>query len=126
MLHKTQDEIKWNINICNERKYWYENLLNKFIKTPEIYPNYSKHNIYEKDNDTLNNPTIFKRSKCGKIIYLRNNNFFGLFPLSPASLIHYIIKRWIIEENNPIKIFNKIVNNTTMDISDHQTILIFY
>ena len=80
----------------------------------------------EKDNDTLNNPTIFKRSKCGKIIYLRNNNFFGLFPLSSASLIHYIIKRWIIEENKLIKIFNKIVNNTTMDISDHQTILIFY
>ena len=116
MLYKAWDEVKWNINICNERKYWYENLLNKFIKTSEICLNCSKHNINEKDNNMLNNPIIFKFSKCGKVVYLRNNNFFGFFSRTLESLIHYIIKRLLIEENNAIKIFNKIVNNTTIYI----------
>ena len=116
MLYKAWDEVKWNINICNERKYWYENLLNKFIKTSEICLNFSKHNINEKDNNMLNNPIIFKFSKCGKVVYLRNNNFFGFFSRTLESLIHYIIKRLLIEENNAIKIFNKIVNNTTIYI----------
>ena len=116
MLYKAWDEVKWNINICNERKYWYENLLNKFIKTSDICLNCSTHNINEKDNNMLNNPIIFKFSKCGKVVYLRNNNFFGFFSRTLESLIHYIIKRLLIEENNAIKIFNKIVNNTTIYI----------
>ena len=71
----------------------------------------------------LNNPIIFKFSKCGKVVYLRNNNFFGFFSRTLESLIHYIIKKLLIEENNAIKIFNKIVNNTTnIYISDDQTI----
>ena len=40
MLQKTADELKWNINISNERKYWYENIINIFIKIPKICPNY--------------------------------------------------------------------------------------
>ena len=122
MLQKTADELKWNINISNERKYWYENIINIFVKIPKICPNCSKHNVNEKDNNTLNNPILFKCSKCGKVIYLRNNSFFGLFPRTPASLIDYIIKRWLLEENNATKIYNKIVNNTTIHISDDQTI----
>ena len=60
---------------------WKKILVWKFTKTPEISPNCSKHNIYEKDNDTLNNPILFKCFKCGKVIYLRNNNFLDCFLL---------------------------------------------
>ena len=61
---KKPDEIKWNINITTEREYWHSHLLKTFIKAPLECPNYAKKNVNEKENNSLNNPIVYKFSKC--------------------------------------------------------------
>ena len=76
----------------------------------------------EKENNSLNIPIVYKCSKCGKIIYLRQNNFYSLFPRTPASVIHNILKIWLLGEQNATKIYKAISNNSTIHESDEQTI----
>lgn len=104
MESKTADEIKWNINITTEREYWYNHLFKTFIKAPLECPNCSKKNANEKKYKSLKNPIVYKCLKCGKIIYLRQNTFYSLFPRAPAYIIHNILKIWLIDELNASKI----------------------
>ena len=122
MENKISDEIKWNINITTEREYWYNHLLKTFIKVPFECPN-CKKNVKEKENNSFNNPIVYKCSKCGKIIYLRQYNFYSLFPRTTASAIHNIVKMWLIGEQNATKIYKAISNNYTFHVSDEQTII---
>ena len=78
--------------------------------------------MYEKENKSLNNPIVYKYSKWGKIIYLRQNTFYSLFPRTPASAIHNILKMWLLDELNASKIYKSITNNSAINISDEQTI----
>ena len=105
MQIRTSDEIKWKISIEAEREYLLNNLINNFIKIPEKCPLCSKTNINIKNKNSLNNPLISKCSKYGKIIYLRNDTFYSLFPRTPASIIHNIIKMNILEQKNANQIF---------------------
>ena len=122
MQIRTSDEIKWSISIEAEREYWFNNLINNFIKTPEKCPLCSKTNINIKNNNSLNNPLISKCSKCGKIIYLRNDTFYSLFPRAPASIIHNIMKMNILEQKNANQIFKSLINNSAIHINDEHTI----
>ena len=122
MENKTDDELKWNINIRDERNYWINQLIEKFLKIPKQCLNCSRINLNQIENKSLNNPILYKCSNCGKIIYLRPNSFFGLFPLTPASLIHKVINMWLIDEKNATKIYKAIINNTNIHLSTDQTI----
>ena len=85
-------------------------------------PKFCKKKCEQKENNSLNNPIVYKCSKCGKIIYLRQNNFYSLFPRTPASVIHNILKIWLLGEQNATKIYMAISNNSTIHVSVEQTI----
>lgn len=122
MLLKTSDEIKWNIDIFTERNYWKANLIKKFIIIPKACPLCASNNIHEIENSSLNNPILYKCTKYGKLLYLRKNNIFELFPRTPASLIHNVIKLWLIGEKNATNIYKNLVGNSGIRITDNQTI----
>ena len=55
-------------------------------------PKFCKKKCEQKENNSLNNHIVYKCSKCGKIIYLRQNNFYRLFQSTPAFDIYNILK----------------------------------
>ena len=126
MENKTDDELKWNINIRDERNYWINQLIEKFIKIPKQCLNCSWINLNQIENRSLNNPILYKCSNCGKIIYLRYNSFFGLFPRTPASLIHKVINMWLIDEKKATKIYKAIINNTNIHLSTVKLFVILF
>ena len=60
--------------------------------------------------------------KMQKIRYLRQNNFYSLFPRAPASVSYNILKKWLLGEQNATKIYKAKSNNSTIHISEEQTI----
>ena len=111
-----------------EYRYFYrkELLESKFNKKiynkPKACPLCASNNIHEIENSSLNNPLLYKCTKCGKLLYLIKNNIFELFPRTPASLIHNVIKLWLIGEKNAINIYKNLVENSGIRITDNQTV----
>lgn len=75
-----------------------------------------------KENSSLNNPILYKCTKCGKVLYLRKNNIFELFPRTPITLIHNVIKLWLLGEKNATNIYKNLVENSEITIIDNQTV----
>lgn len=91
----------------------------KFIIIPKACPLWASNNIHEIENASLNNPIIYKCTKCGKLLYLRKKIFLNYFP---SSLIHNVIKLWLIGEKNASNIYKNLVENSGIRIIDIQTI----
>ena len=98
------------IDIQTERTFWKNILLDIFIFPQKNCPNCGKCSLNLNDYESLNNPLITRCSsaKCRKIVFLRDNTFFGLFPRTPCSVITYILYIWFIENKNGNEIFNKL------------------
>ena len=105
MENLKDDEVKWNIKINTEREYWKKNLLGVFIPIPKSCPLCKYNILHSYENETLNNPILYRCNKCKKVIYIRELKIYGKFPCISASLIHIIIKLWIIEQLNTTQIF---------------------
>lgn len=84
--------MKWNIKINIERDYWKKNLLRIFIPIPKSCPLCKYNILLSYENETLNNPILYRCNKCKKVIYIRELTIYGKFPLTPSSIIHIIIK----------------------------------
>lgn len=84
-------------------------MIQKPVKCPLC--NYTSLSIIE--NNTINNPFIARCNNyhCRKIIYMRQNTFLDEFPRTPASLILYILKLWLIDEKNATEIYKNIKEN---------------
>ena len=82
-------------------------ILDKLVEKPNKCKlcNYTSISIVV--NNTLNNPYIrkYSNSQCRKIIYLRENTFLNEFPRTPASIILYVLKLWLIDDKNAIDIY---------------------
>lgn len=78
--------------------------------------------MHASENESLNNPIIYRCNKCKKAIYLRDHTIYGKFPRTPALIIPIIIKLWIIDEKNTTQIFEKLTNNSGIRISTIQTV----
>ncbi len=94
----TDYEDKWNINIDDERAYWANELLGRYIQLPESCRLCNSTNIALSKNHSLCSPYLARCRHCNIKMYLRDNTFFSLFPRTPASLINGILKMWLIEK----------------------------
>ena len=92
-----------------KNKYWErileKNFLGVFIPIPKSCPLCKYNILHSYENETLNNPILYRCNKCKKVIYIRELKIYGKFPCISASLIHIIIKLWIIEQLNTTQIF---------------------
>ena len=82
------------LTIEKEREFWYKIVLNACLFPSNICPkcglNFLKINNY----NTIQNPLVNRYSshKCRKIVFLKENTFFSLFPKTPITIILYIHK----------------------------------
>lgn len=114
MINEETGIINFNkindINIENERSFWYKFLLIAVITVPITCPLWNRNSINLYNNDTLNNPVIARCcwSKCRKTIFLREKKFLAHFPWTPVSIVFKIIYLWIFEKKNGNDITNTI------------------
>lgn len=89
-----------NLTVEMERIFWHKIVLNRYISPSNICPKCGVNSLKINDYNTIYNPLILICSshKCRKIVFLRENTFYSLFPKTPISLIFYIHKLWFIEE----------------------------
>jgi hypothetical protein len=116
MINQQAGRINFNnitdINIDNERMFWYKFVLLAIITVPIICPLCHKGSVNLQNNPTINNPLIGRCSwnQCRKIKYLREKTFLSYFPRTPASIIFKIINLWLVDKDNASTITTKINN----------------
>ena len=114
MINQDTGRINFNnitdINIENERIFWYKFVLVAIITIPITCPLCHKGTINLQNNPTINNPIIGRCSwnHCRKIIYLREKTFLSYFPRTPASVIFKIINLWLVDKDNTSTITSKL------------------
>jgi predicted DNA-binding protein YlxM (UPF0122 family) len=109
-----------------EREIWKTYIIDKLLNKPDKCPICAYPNINITEYNTLNNPYIARcsKSKCRKIIYLREGTVFNHFPRTTVSNILYIIKLWLFDNKNASDIYNKFknecpnINISLIDISE--------
>ena len=103
MINEETGIINFNnnndINIQNERRFWYKFLLVAVITVPTTCPLCNRNSMNLYNNNTLNNLVIAWCcwNKCRKTIFLREKTFLENFPLTPASIVFKIIYQWLIK-----------------------------
>ena len=82
------------------------NLIHIFIIIPTNCPICLIGKISIINNDNIINPLLGKCShyKCRRTLFLRNNTIFSENNYTPASVLYYIMEKWIHEEFNAEKI----------------------
>ena len=96
-----------SITIQNEREFWKNILINKLIFLKEKCPKYGLNSLKLNENFSIFNPLVNRCSsnKCPKIVFLKVNTFFALFPNTPVILIINILKVWLLDEKNGKEIY---------------------
>ena len=118
-ISEESETKKWNIEYEDEKKYW-ENYINKsYIYLPNKCPKCSHTNYSIGDLKNLINPKryICNNYKCRYRCNLRKFSFLKEFPKIPASIIFKIHAKFIIEENNGIKIKTILKINDNIDLN---------
>ena len=97
-----------SITIQNERESWKNILINKLIFPKEKCPKYGLNSLKLNEYNTIFNPLVnlCSSNKCWKIVFLKGNTFFALFPNTPVSL--NILEVWLLDEKNGKEIYNLI------------------
>ena len=80
-MEAQKTSFKYNITIESERKYWMNNILNKWINYYTTCPNCKLPTLKLKNIKSVINPFKLQcnKSKCRKIINMRNNTIFQFF-----------------------------------------------
>ncbi len=105
-------EPNLNMDIQYERQIWNTLILDKLVEKPKSCNLYGYSNVSLVENNTINYPYICRCSnkKCRKVIYLKDHTIFNEFPRTGCSIILYIIKLLLFDNNNASEIKNKFNN----------------
>lgn len=107
-----ESEQKWDITYENEKKYWDDNLLGEYIYISHLCPSCKKNTLELKEhtNNNIINPYYLRcsRKKCRKIVNIRKCSFFKLHNKIPASILHFIIKEFILMKSCGVEIQKRI------------------
>lgn len=100
------DSNSWKIDIEKERLFIKKYIIGLFIIIPTICPHCKTGAIGLRDSNSINNPILGKCNnfKCTRNIFLRKGSLFQYNPKTPMSVIYNIIKLWLLEEKNCLKI----------------------
>ena len=79
--------LNLNLDLETERKVWNDYISNGLIPITRKCPKCNK-NISIKENNSILNPYLGHcyNSKCRKILYLKQDTLFDLFPKTPISI----------------------------------------
>ncbi len=119
MENNEEKEIRWNINIEDERKYWKNYILKYYIYLPEACPQCGKKNISIGNINNLMNPIrlVCNNYKCLYRCNLRKFSFLYTFPKIPASVILKIIQKFILEQKIGVEIQKYLKTNEDINLS---------
>ena len=70
--------------------------------------------------------TLLQDEVCKKIIYLRQNSIYNLFPKTPLILLNYIIELFTEDNNNVLNICKIIEEKYALDYVDNRFIYEFF
>lgn len=116
-MESKTNQKEWNITIEQERKFWINILLGKFINIPEVCIYCNKGNVNIRNNNSIINPVLGKCNNylCNREKYLRIGTIFEPFNRTPASVIYNILDLWLNNEFNAEKISTKLTSLYEVD-----------
>ena len=105
-----------------EINFWNKIVLIGYICPSKICPKCGLNSLKLNDCNIIYNLIINRCSsyKYGKIVFLKDNSFYCLFPKKPISLIICIQKLWLIGEKNGVDMYKLVKDKyTNCSISQH-------
>lgn len=114
-----------DISIPYEREFWKNYILNIYVNPKERCPNCGLISLKINEYNSIYNPYVTRcsSSKCRKIVFLKENTFFALFPNTPVSLIINILRIWLLDDKNGAEIFKVIKDKYPHTSISHNHVL---